>query len=147
MAAVSVFSKAVDLGPCSAPGDPEPLWLETHRNILSFLDTVPGPLQRRVRGEDVLGDPDRALTDLAAWLGLRATPECLDEMRHPERSPFAGFGPVGARFGNDPKFLEQPALHGGAPKPQSLAGPVAWRSDGTGLSDDTRRLAATFGYD
>jgi Sulfotransferase family len=146
LAAVSVFSKVADLGACSSIQDPEPLWLESHRNIAAFLETVPAARQRRLRGEDLLADPDRHLADLAAWLGVPASPESLDAMAHPERSPFAGFGPIGARFGNDPKFLQQPARRAGAGAPRSLDGPVGWRTDGSGLSDDTRRLAETFGY-
>jgi hypothetical protein len=146
LSAVSVFSKVLDLGRCSSPRDPEPLWLETHRNIVAFLDTVPDSQKRRVRGEDLLTEPDRHLTDLASWLDVPATRESLDAMKHPERSPFARFGPTGARFGNDPKFLEDPTLRRGTVRPQTLDGPVGWRGDGTGLSDDTRRLAESLGY-
>jgi hypothetical protein len=146
LAAVSVFSNAIDLGRCSSLHDPEPLWLETHRNIIEFLDTVPHSRQRRVRGEDVLTDPDRHLTELTSWLDLPVAPERLEAMKHPEQSPFASFGPPGARFGNDPKFLEDPTLRRGTVKPQTLDGPVGWRRDGAGLSDDTRRLAESFGY-
>jgi len=146
LTAVSVFSKAVDLGACSSLVDPEPLWLETHRNVVAFLESVPARRKLRVRGEDVLTDPDRCLPELAGWLGLETTSESLDAMKHPERSPFAGFGPPGARFGNDPKFLQHPAPRAGTIRPQALEGPVGWRLDGTGLSDDTKRLAASFGY-
>jgi hypothetical protein len=146
LAVVSVFSKVIDVGRCASPQDPEPLWLETHRNISAFLETVPDELKRRVRGEDLLTEPDRSLTELASWLGVPATPDTLEAMRHPERSPFACFGPLGARFGNDRKFLQHPETRPGAVTPQSLDGPVAWRADGTGLSDETRRLAESFGY-
>jgi hypothetical protein len=147
LTAVSVFSNAIDLGRCSSALDPEPLWLETHRNILAFLGTVPASRKRRVRGEDLLAEPNRHLTELTAWLDLPAAPECLEAMTHPEQSPFARFGPVGARFGNDPKFLQDPALGRATVTPQTLDGPAGWRGDGTGLSDQTRRLAESFGYD
>lgn len=146
LAAVGVFSKAVDLGACASLADPEPLWLATHRNILSFLEEVPAARWRRVRGEDVLMDTDRHLRELAAWLDVDAGEESLDAMRHPERSPFARFGPPGARFGNDPKFLENPGLRPARARPQSLDGPVAWRTDGTGLSGEVRQMAVSFGY-
>ena len=54
-------------------------------------------------------NPDLHLRKIAGWLGLRTDDAAINEMRHPERSPYACFGPPGARFGNDRFFLENPA--------------------------------------
>jgi hypothetical protein len=146
MAAIAVFSKAMDLGACGSSPDPETLWLHSHRNITAFLETVPECRRLRLRGEDLITEPERHLAVVAQWAGIDVGPDSLDAMKRPERSPFAGFGPDGARFGNDPKFLENPALRSRAVRSQSIDGPVTWRSDGSGLSEEVKRLARSFGY-
>jgi hypothetical protein len=54
-------------------------------------------------------------------------------MMHPERSPFACFGPINALFGNDPNFLSGPTFRPHTPKVPPLDKPVPWRDDGAGL--------------
>jgi hypothetical protein len=127
-------------------GDPQMLWYRCHTNILTFLATVPLEQQRRVRGEDLLADPDRHLREIAEWLGLRSDPVAIDAMKHPERSPFACFGPRNARKGGDEKFLRQPALRPHKAMVQSLEGPLPWRKDGAGFAPKVRELAQRFGY-
>ena len=78
---------------------------------------------------------------------MRADAEAIDEMKHPERSPYACFGPPGARYGNDTFFLESPALRPARAKPQSLDGPLSWRDDGREFSAEVRELAQRFGYE
>jgi hypothetical protein len=127
--------------------DPQILWLALHENILEFLKTVPAERQMRLRGEDVLMDPDRYLTDMCSWLGLRTDAEALDEMKHPERSPYSVLGPPNAPYGNDPKFIKEPALRPTRAKPQSLDGELSWRSDIPGFSEEVKALARRFGYE
>jgi hypothetical protein len=126
--------------------DPQVSWLTVHENICSFLSPLPGWQQMRIRGEDLLAEPYLHLRQIAEWLGLRTDAEAIQEMKHPERSPFACFGPPGARLGNDPSFLERPALRPGHEHPQSLAGRLSWREDGSGFSPQVKQLARKFGY-
>ncbi len=65
---------------------------------------------------------------------------------HPERSPFACFGPVSALFGNDPNFLSGPTFRPHKPKIPPLDKPVPWRKDGRGLYVEVISLAHEFGY-
>jgi hypothetical protein len=131
-----------------SPQDPQHLWLRLHQNILDFLSTIPPERQRRLAGEDVLSDPDDILPELVRWLGLDDDDDAVREMKHPERSPFAGFGPIGARFGNDPKFLAQPSLRNGRSGPgHRLDAPVPWRDDGDRLLPEVIELAREFGYE
>jgi hypothetical protein len=118
-----------------------------HVNICTFLDGLPKGQQMCVRGEDLLRDPDAYLRRIAAWLGLRTDNEAIQAMKHPEQSPYAGFGPLNARLGNDPSFLENPALRNGpqARKP-TLEGPLRWRRDGGEFSPEVKELARAFGY-
>ena len=90
----------------------------------NFLRAIPADRQLRVRGEDVLQDPDTHLRTIASWLGVRTDDAAVDAMKHPENSPYAFLGPRGARFGNDRFFLEQPALRaaqGERPEPRRPA--------------------------
>ncbi len=125
---------------------PEDGWLTLHQNVLEFLAGVPTPQQLRIRGEDVLADPKGSLREVAAWLGLRTDDAALTRMAHPEESPFAGFGPPGARLGNDANFLEDPPLRPDRATPQSLAGQLAWASTTRGFPPAVWELATSFGY-
>lgn len=90
--------------------DPDSLWLRPHLSILEFLESVPDDNQLRIRGEDFLERPKLYLRLICEWLDKRCDDDALDAMLHPERSPFAMYGPANARFGNDPKFMESPQL-------------------------------------
>ena len=133
--------------PAHAELAPEDGWLTLHRNILEFLAGVPAAQQLRIKGEDVLADPESCLGEVAAWLGLRTDDAALTRMAHPEESPYAGFGPPGARLGNDANFLQDPPLRPDRAAPQSLGGPLAWAPTSRGFPPAVRELAAWFGYE
>jgi len=67
-------------------------------------------------------------------------------MMHPERSPFACFGPIAALFGNDPNFLSGPTFRPHKVKMPPLDRPVPWREDGEKLKPEVVALAREFGY-
>lgn len=126
--------------------DPQMSWLALHKGIAEFLTNVPAPQKRIVRGEDLLSDSNEGLLEVTSWLGLRSDRETCEEMRHPERSRFASYGPESASFGSDIFLLERPLLRPGWVKPRSIEGPVEWRSDGQGLFPEVKELALQFGY-
>ncbi len=126
--------------------EPQIAWYDLNLNILEFLESVPATQQIRMRGEDIMGDPQRKLAELAEWAGWSTDADAIDEMMHPERSPFACFGPINALFGNDPNFLSGPAFRPHKPKVASLDDPVPWRDDGGGLYPQVREMARWFGY-
>jgi hypothetical protein len=126
--------------------DPQRLWHRCNSNIVTFLETVHPDHQMRVRGEDLLAEPNRHLREIAIWLKLRSDPEAIDAMMHPERSPFAGFGPPSARRGGDEKFFRAPAVRTIARRRESLDGPLPWRDDHAGFAPEVRLLARRFGY-
>ena len=127
--------------------DPQRGWYALNKNICDFLKSVPDDQKMWVRGEDLVSRPDESLQELAAWMVLRTDAEAIEEMKHPERSPYACFGPPGARFGNDRFFLKSPALRPDRAHPQSLEGSVRWREDGRGLLPEVVQLAKQFGYE
>jgi len=122
-------------------------WYKMQVNIITFLDGVPEGQKIRIRGEDVLADPDTHLRQTAEWLGVSADEEAIEAMKHPERSPYASFGPPNAALGNNPRFLDSPILHrrSRAQEP-TLEGPLGWRPDGRGFSPEVKELASEFGY-
>jgi len=125
--------------------DPDLVWLAPHRTIVEFLRAVPQERQLRLRGEELLADPDAHLGRIAEWLGIDRDPAALDRMKHPEDSPFACFGPPNARFGDDPGFLEKPWLRPYANKAMELDGPLTWDPH-LSLSPEVKELALRFGY-
>jgi hypothetical protein len=126
---------------------PKDFWFLVNRNICRFLDSIPPGQQMRLRGKDILTEPDAHLRKIAEWLGLRTDDAAIEDVKHPERSAYACFGPTGARFGNDRFFLDNPTLRPTRAEPQSLEGPLSWRSDGGGFSALVKRLAREFGYE
>ena len=138
--------RAIDYATDPPSLDVQVAWYRLNMNIITFLDGVARDLQIMLRGEELLANPDAYLADIAGWLGLRTDAPAIEAMKHPERSVFARLGPPGARFGNDPEFLEHPELRPDSRPVPRLDGPVPWRRDGAGLSADVRRLAEEFGY-
>ena len=113
---------------------------------MRHVDEVPAGQQMRMRGEDIMADPRRHLAEIARWAGLRDDEQAVDDMMHPERSPFACFGPINALFGNDPNFLAGPTFRPHTPKVPKLTAKVPWREDGRGLYPEVQSLAREFGY-
>lgn len=96
------------------------VWYDMHRKIIDFTNTLPTGQTIRVKGEDLLSDPDCYLTQLAEWMGIQSDAAAIDAMKHPENSPYACFGPYPARGGNDGKFMRSPKLRIGKVKEPSL---------------------------
>jgi hypothetical protein len=125
---------------------PQRWWYRCNRNIAAFLEPLPAARKLRIRGEDVLENPAARLGAIAGWLGLRTDPSAIDAMQHPERSPFACFGPPGAIWGNDPNFLKRPWLRPTRPTPARLDQPIRWGTVRTPFSPEVKTLAREFGY-
>ncbi len=126
--------------------EPEAIWLGSHRNILDFCRRLPQHQWMRIKGEELLSNPDTVLTQVCWWLGLKMDGAILHSMRYPEHSPYACLGPRNAAFGNDPGFLKNPAFRQGCPEKPGLDGELEW-APGKYFSQDTRDLAHRLGYD
>lgn len=96
-------------------------WHLMHSNILKFTSSLPLGQSLRIKGEDILSEPDTYLPQIAEWLGIRTDPEAITAMKRPENSPYACVGPDAARGGNDPKFMRSPKFRGSRIKEPSLA--------------------------
>ena len=96
------------------------VWYTMHNNIINFTNTLPAGQTMRIKGEELLSEPDLYLPQIASWLGLRTDCEAIEAMKHPENSPYAYVGPPPVRGGNDPKFMRSPRLRQGKVKEPSL---------------------------
>jgi hypothetical protein len=74
----------------------------------------------RIKGENLLSEPEVYLPQIAQWMGLCFDENILNKMMHPENSPYACVGPVPARGGNDSKFMRSPKMRHGRVKEPSL---------------------------
>jgi len=142
----SLSAKDVQAGNHCSDLDPQRSWYALHINICEFLHLIPEAQKLRIRGEDLLTDCEQSLVRLATWLGLRTDSEAIEEMRHPERSPYACFGPASALLGNDRSFLRNPALRPERGRLHALDGPLSWREDGEGFLSEVKKLATAMGY-
>ena len=124
---------------------PDNIWLKPHLRILEFLKGIAPQKKMHLRGEDLLSGPDFYLTRIAEWLGISTAKDAVEAMKHPERSPFACYGPRNARMGNDPSFLEKPELRPYRQRRERLDRPMTWDPD-VKFSDELKGLAAKLGY-
>jgi hypothetical protein len=120
-------------------------WFNGHRRSCTLRDTLPPGRVLRIRAEDILAHPLHECARFAAWLALDSSPQAIERMLHPELSPYARSGPERAPGGNDPKFLKDPRLRIGPPRPPGQF-PAQWGL-GTVEREALARLATYFGYD
>jgi Sulfotransferase family len=142
----SIFYRMYDPTADSPGFDPQHAWRLRHREVATFTASINPRRTLLIRAEDLLVDPRPCLSAVCEWLGVDSSSGAIDEMLHPENSPFGRFGPPRARFGADPKFLARPALRMRRERLPSLEEPMPWSTAGEGFSPPVRQLAASLGY-
>jgi hypothetical protein len=126
--------------------DPQFSWLAANRTIAEFLAEVPQDQWTVLRGEELMAQTGEGLAAIANWLGVRSDAAAVDDMRHPERSPYARRGPASAAFGSDAFLREGPLLGADWGRHRTSDGPLRWRADGRGFEPEVIDLAQQFGY-
>ena len=116
-------------------------WLNAQRLIAEAVNHAAPDRRVVVRMENLLADPRGQLADLCTRLDLPNDDAAVAQMLHPESSPFASLGPVGANLGDDPAFLRDPTF----PPKNILGRPV--RHDGQQMLPEVAEFAAQYGYD
>jgi hypothetical protein len=122
--------------PAAAPArkkpelDPDRVRREVDKRIAEFLATVPAERQVELPVEELFTRPEARLTELCAALALPADAAAVAAMLHPESSPFACIGPVGANLGDNPHFLRAPHFPAAAPA-ETAVQPAASPPDST----------------
>jgi len=89
---------------------PACIWLVAHRNILSISPLVKAENYLRIKGEDMLEEPEEMLRNICRWMDIDDRELCIEAMMRPHESPYAYVGPRIAYGGNDGKFMKQPVL-------------------------------------
>jgi hypothetical protein len=125
--------------------NPDYWWLRAQQNILELLSGLPQRQWLRVKGEDLLSDPDQHLRRIAEWLNIRTDAEAIESMKRPELSPYSGLGPSNARYGADINFLESPRLRPGKIEEPVLDGPLPWAPH-RGFPRAVLGIAQEYGY-
>jgi hypothetical protein len=128
--------------------DPERIWRVSHKVAVAMTADLPPGQCMRLKGEAMLRNLPLYLPQICEWLDLRTDAEAIEAMMHPENSPYATPGPRGARFGNDPSFLDNPKLDHerlANVKEPRLDGELSWRPGET-FAPETRQMAKQFGY-
>ena len=133
-----------DGAPHDVPGlDPQRAWFVLNMHTCEFLKSLPERQKMLVRGEDLLENPNEFLRQIGRWLGIAIDSTELNEMKHPERSPFASLGPPNAPYGGTDFSPDRRTLG----TTQSLEDPLSWREDGQGFLPKVKELARQFGYE
>jgi hypothetical protein len=143
---MAILSNSIDYTTETPTIDPQIGWYEMQKNILDFMQKIPGEKQMRMHGEIVLNQREDSLRKICQWLGIADDAAAIEDMLHPEQSPFACLGPVGAHLGNDINFLRSPELRDGQISYSHLDGPLPWRRDGKGFSQEVMEMAWDLGY-
>ena len=128
--------------------DHENYWLTRHQSILKFSKRLDPGQYMFLHGEWFFEFPELFLTQICEWLDLSTAPEAIEQMMHPELSPFAKLGPDNAKYGNNLGFIDSPHLRVGKIPSETIDGPLEWVTDREAyFSDQTRSLAYQLGYD
>ncbi|MBK7332923.1 MAG: AMP-binding protein [Betaproteobacteria bacterium] len=128
--------------PCPWPAQAfsELLWTTLHRNVLAFLEGIPGERQCRVTFEDLVRDPERTIRSLCGFVGVDFEPAMLEPQRDPCERMTDGV-PPGSRMIGDVTFPSQRSIDA------SVADRWKQACDDDFLSDDTREVALALGCD
>ena len=124
-------------------GDPPGLLRAAEQGLDSASFLWPGSRIVECRLEDLATRPGPTLKELAEALDLPAGRNAVTAMRHPERSPFVGPGPLGAHTVSEiePLDILKARLR---PRETPLDSALGWRP-GT-LPEDIQALARAQGY-
>lgn len=143
---MAMLANSIDYSTETPTVDPQISWCNIQKNIINFLGKIPEDRKLQMQGEKVLNEREDSLRKIAQWLGIAYDEDAIEAMLHPEDSPYASLGPLGAHLGNDINFLRSPALRDGEIRYSTLEGPLQWRSDGKGFTDEVIEMARAFGY-
>lgn len=120
-------------------------WLRAQRRIGDLMRAAKPSRLAILRMESLLTEPKVEMTDLCNRLDLPNDQAIVADMLHPENSPFACLGPVGANLGDDPAFLHDPTF-----PPKSIAGnppSTRQRKEQPQMLPEVADAAVEYGYD
>lgn len=143
---MAVMADSIDYTTDPPTVDPQIMWYDMQINIVEFLKGIAEERKMMMRGEDFLNEREVNLGKICNWLDIAYDSSAMEAMLHPEDSPYASLGPLGAHLGNDLNFLESPKLRPTRIDSPELTIPLPWRADKKPLQDRVIKLARDFGY-
>ncbi len=117
----------------------EMIWLILHENILAFLKKIPAARQFQLRFENVVQQPEVAMRDVCAKLGLDYAPDMIKPQGDQKQRMTDGIHAVSRMIG-DPKFHQHKKIESGVAETWKSAYEIDF------LSDATVALAQSLGY-
>jgi len=126
--------------------EPQHEWYKTQVRILEFLENIPDERRFYLRGESLLQEPEARLQEICQWMGLDWSEDACNRMLHPEDSPYAQMGPIGAQWGNNPGFQRSPHFRRAKKAPGTLDRPLPWWENDRRLMPDIAEFARSLGY-
>ena len=90
---------------------PASVWYLCHRNILAIKPLIKQSNYLQLKGEDLLNQPNKMLSQFCKWINIEDKEEHIQAMLRPHESPYAFVGPSIAVGGNDGKFMKNPILN------------------------------------
>ena len=117
-------------------------WLEAQQRIAKIASAAAPEKLTVLRVESLLADPNSEISVVCKRLDLPHDEGAVAAMLHPENSPFAGPGPVGANLGDDPMFLHDPTF----PPKSGLGGTELAQRDEVPMLPEVADVAAEYGY-
>jgi hypothetical protein len=104
-------------------------WYSSHLRITQALRDVPQHRWRRLRAEDVIGNPSAWLPHVLDWLALESDETIIDRMLHTQKWEFAAWDTQAGFGGTDPKFSRDPQLRAAPPPEPDVIDP-SWEISG-----------------
>lgn len=95
------------------------LWVTCQQTILETTESLEQQKSLRVKGEDLIGNPEKFLREIVFHLGLPVSCEDIERMKHPEQWPFAYSIPGLHDGDNDADFLANPRLRRNVLRPDA----------------------------
>ena len=117
----------------------EAVWTLSHQNVMNFLQDIPNERQFHLKFEDLVSNPQIAMTQLCSRFGWEFHPEMIDPYRDKDRKIPGGIRPESKGFG-DPKFHSYSGIKSERAIPSNNA--IIANS----LCSVTRQLAKELGY-
>lgn len=118
----------------------EMIWLILHENIVQFLKAIPAGRKFELRFEDMVSEPEKAMRDVCARLGLEFAPDMLAPQQDQKRRMTDGIHEGVSRMIGDPKFHKHKKIESAVADQWKSAYEVDF------LSEQTLALARSLGY-
>lgn len=144
--AALMLTGAIDESVEPAEYDPQELWMKVETQLEPVLSALPDNQLHHFDVADWMADPHAALKRLTERLALPSDDAAIAPMMYPERSKFAGPGPMNAPLASQIDSFAKIVARFTQPEPDTLDGALPWRDDGSSLRSDVRSHAMALGY-